>query len=285
MIRFGPAAAPRWFNQDLNRFDQYLDLLAEAGATQLEFVLIPGAHSEEIGRVHLLEPYWTPAVMKANRRGFHVDVHAPLPAQYRMVEWLRDPAGYDSHFTRIARQLLEIEEVQEESPVYVLHAADNLPDVTQTFIAHHLDRLDQIGSDANLAIELRAPNSSDDNRFDRHLNSLIGVLEPIGSDRVGVCWDVAHDWERDSSITPVTTELLRWIRHVHIHDNRLDGHVHAPLDSGVVPWRDALSQLKDAGYAGSVTLEIRYRYASEHGEPWSVLSESLRSVQSTLAGE
>ncbi len=285
MIRFGPAAAPRWFNQDLDRFDQYLDLLAAAGANQLEFVLLPGEQSEELGRVHLLEPLWTGAFDQACARGFHIDIHAPLPAEYRMVEWLRDPIGYDRHFTRIARQLADLETQQDSPPVYVLHAADNLPDVTGAFIDHHLNQIDRAGSKAILAVELRAPNSPADNRFDRHLDSLIRVLEPIGSDRVGVCWDVAHDWERDQTISEITTDVLKWIRHVHIHDNRFDGYVHAPLDTGVVPWRDALLQLKSVGYAGSVTLEIRYRYASEHGEPWSVLNESLRSVQSALAGE
>ena len=42
MIRFGPAASPRWFNQDAGRFNDYADLLKDSGAGAIEFVLLPG---------------------------------------------------------------------------------------------------------------------------------------------------------------------------------------------------------------------------------------------------
>ena len=104
-----------------------------------------------------------------------------------MVEWLRDPTSYDKQFALIARQLADLEEMQGEPPVYVLHAADNLPDVTLAFIDHHRKQLDRVGSTAILAVELRAPNGPGDNRFDRHMEKLIHVLEPIGSEGVGIC--------------------------------------------------------------------------------------------------
>jgi len=43
--------------------------------------------------------------------------------------------------------------------------------------------------------------------------------------------------------------------------------------------------LRAAGWSGSITLEIRYRYAMEQGEPWHVLEQSLRTFQTVLAEE
>ena len=37
--------------------------------------------------------------------------------------------------------------------------------------------------------------------------------------------------------------------------------------------------LRKAGWAGSVTLEIRYRLANDVGDPWTVLAESVRRAK------
>ena len=65
----------------------------------------------------------------------------------------------------------------------------------------------------------------------------------------------------------------------------VDGAVHAPLTRDRVQWQDAVAALRTGQWQGSITLEIRYRYAAEEGEPWNVLEESLRTFQTVLAGE
>jgi hypothetical protein len=46
-----------------------------------------------------------------------------------------------------------------------------------------------------------------------------------------------------------------------------------------------VEQLKDSGWSGAITLEIRYRYAIEQGEPWRVLAESFERVNRVLTKE
>jgi sugar phosphate isomerase/epimerase len=116
---------------------------------------------------------------------------------------------------------------------------------------------------------------------------LLSLVEPFDDRYAGICWDVAHDWENDLShgraITEPDASFLARVAHVHIHDSAPDGSVHYPLGDGGVPWRGHLATLASAGYAGSVIMEIRYRYALAVGEPWHVLRDSYRAAESELA--
>lgn len=75
------------------------------------------------------------------------------------------------------------------------------------------------------------------------------------------------------------------VRHVDVHDGDHDGTVRHQLLRDLVPWEAQLGAMVDAGYAGSAILEIRYRYASEIGEPWAVLAESYRQVVALIDGD
>ncbi|MQB01562.1 MAG: TIM barrel protein [Actinobacteria bacterium] len=47
------------------------------------------------------------------------------------------------------------------------------------------------------------------------------------------------------------------LAHVHVSDNRGGAEdLHLPLGAGTVDWRSAIRTLKEAGYAGTVTLEV-----------------------------
>ena len=285
MIRFGPAAAPRWFNQDLALLDQYLDLIEDEGGSAIEFVVLPGRGTEELGRVHLLESIARPALDRAQARGLRVNLHAPLTSEFRITEWAANRASYRDRFAWVVELLLVAEDRQPDPPRLVVHAAAGRPQLTASYLEWLAGELTQARSAVQTAVELRGPANGTDGNFDRSLETLAEFIGSIGRDKVGICWDVAHDWEHGGGIAELNPDLLRLINHVHIHDNRPSGEVHAPLDSGSVPWRDALRQLIDAQWDGSVTLEIRYRYAAEQGEPWDVLRASLRAARAVLAGE
>jgi sugar phosphate isomerase/epimerase len=285
LIRFGPAAAPRWFNQDLARFEQYLDLIVEEGGSAIEFVVLPGSGTEELGRVHLLGPVASEAVALAQARGLQVNLHAPLTPEFRITEWAADRASYRERFARVI-ELLHVAEVgQSDPPRLVIHAAAGRPALTSEYLEWLAGELTRAHSAAGISVELRGPSSGADRDFDRSLSTLRDFVESLGTGRIGICWDIAHDWEHGGGIAELSPGLLRQINHIHIHDNRPTGEVHAPLDSGSVPWRFALRQLGDAQWSGSITLEIRYRYALEQGEPWDVLRASLRAARAVLAGE
>ena len=86
-------------------------------------------------------------------------------------------------------------------------------------------------------------------RFDRSIESLASFLTEPDLPRIGMCWDVAHDWESGGRITALT-------RH-----GRCTGSTTCtsttvapmprcmrPSTRGSVPWREAVAALKDVGW-------------------------------------
>ena len=282
MIRFGPAAAPRWFDQSLDRFEAYLALLKRSGASAIEFVLLPGAGSEELGRAHVLEPQWASFTKAARHSGLTINFHAPLPAQFRLAHWQMDQDAYMAGFRPVLNFVDSVGTSQDAPGILVMHGAAEGPDVTAGFLDAILA---SSTSSRRIAIELRAATGGDDIRFDRDLGSLAEFVSGYGDPRVGICWDIAHDWERDGMVAVPDDRTLSMISHIHVHDSHPDGFVHAPLGAGHIPWQGALKDVARRGWNGSVTLEIRYRYASEIGEPWSVLEASLSAVRNVLLEE
>jgi sugar phosphate isomerase/epimerase len=285
LIRYGPAGAPRWFNQDVALLDHYLDLIALDGGSAIEFVVLPGPGTEELGRVHLLGPIAPLAIARAQAKGLIVNLHAPLTPEFRVAEWARDRSSYREQFSALIDLLRVTESGQPEPPTLVIHAAAGRPDQTADYLEWLAGALSGAHSAARIAVELRGPAKGTSRQFDRSLETLAAFVDTLGDDRIGICWDVAHDWENGAGIAELDSGLLRCINHVHIHDNRPTGEVHAPLGTGAVPWRDALRQLNEAQWSGSVTLEIRYRYARELGDPWDILRASLQAARAVLAGE
>jgi sugar phosphate isomerase/epimerase len=285
VIRYGPAASPRWFNQDPERFNDYAGLLRDCGASAIEFVLLPGTGNEELGRFHLLEGDWEWAFARSHAAGFVVNVHAPLPSEYRMAEWENDRQEYQRRIARVLGGLRLAEEISGQSPVLVVHAAANDPQTSRDALTWMRSELERLNSRARIAVELRAPSISSHGSFDRNLQDLGEFVRDLGDANTGICWDIAHDWEIGGSISVVQTTMLAQIFHVHLHDSHGGHGVHAPLDSGAIPWRSALDQLKIVGWDGSITLEIRYRYASEIGDPWEVLRANLNAIHSSLMEE
>jgi sugar phosphate isomerase/epimerase len=145
--------------------------------------------------------------------------------------------------------------------------------------------LDRQNSCAKIALELRAPSVSSHGSFDRNLQHLSEFIDEVGDAGIGICWDIAHDWETGGSISQLDPSTLAQVVHVHVHDSHGNHGVHAPLDSGAIPWRGALEQLQVGRWHGSITLEIRYRYAIEIGEPWAVLRTNLTAIRSLLLEE
>jgi sugar phosphate isomerase/epimerase len=103
---------------------------------------------------------------------------------------------------------------------------------------------------------------------------------------VGICWDVANYFGGGLDKAMPTPAEVQSINHVHVHDRHPGGAgFHAPLGSDGILWRQAIQHLRTAGWSGAITLEIRYRYALERADPWSVLADSLDQVRETLIEE
>ena len=94
----------------------------------------------------------------------------------------------------------------------------------------------------------------------RHFNSvaqLAPLLDPLPE--LGLHLDIGHANLQVSQNT--TGELVsrygKRIRHVHLHDNKAGcADLHLPLGAGTLDTQTALSELKSAGYDGTITLEV-----------------------------
>lgn len=293
MIQFGPAAAPRWFEQRLDRLDAYLDHLVAHGASSIEFIVHGGLPGLETERVHLSQPFWRPAIAAAQSRGLDVHLHAPLTPDYRLGGWNFDRDALLARFGPITDLLVDIDRNQARPPVLVLHAANvdegshlNGEQVTSAFLSSLALVLRSHQTDARIAIESRLRTEPGDVRFDRRLSSLASFIGDLELSNVGICWDVANHLGSATGERLPTPEVLGRVDHVHLHDRHLgSGGFHAPLRDDGLPWRQAIRHLRTAGWSGTVTLEIRYRYALEQGDPWRVLGDSLDRARTALIEE
>ena len=50
--------------------------------------------------------------------------------------------------------------------------------------------------------------------------------------------------------------LKRSVHHVHLHDNDGRSDLHLPPGAGTIDWAAVVLALKDAGYDGTITLEV-----------------------------
>jgi sugar phosphate isomerase/epimerase len=281
----GNAAAPRWWEQDPARFDQYLKFLVGAGATSIEFVLHRGAIDPRGGRVHVLENDWLPFARQAQSLGLACQLHASLDRRFDLSRWPNDRTGLQADYLPLLTAARQIAGGQAMPVAYVLHGTSSASDPNddgdegaKQFFDWAANEL--AGAGVVLCPELRPARDPSDRRWDRSRASLAKFVAELDHLGVGICWDLGHDWENrrldaDWSAIPDEAFLSR-VRHVHLHGIGSDGALHQPLGAGGVPWAAQLRALADRGYGGAATLEIRYRYALAVGEPWTVLAASYR---------
>jgi sugar phosphate isomerase/epimerase len=290
-VRIGNAAAPRWFDCSLDRLDEYIVFLQACGATSTELVLHHGPADDWIARGHVLEADWFPVIGRFQDAGIVCHVHAPLHPRFGFDRWTNDPLLSASEWRPLLRVLVQLAERQREPTTLVVHAASSNSDegTRATVEALHwlLAELGGLSENVRIGIELRRPASPDDARIDRSRESLVAFVARQRDKRVGICWDIANDWQsatmRALPLTVPDSSFLRLVNHVHLHDaGAPDEVVHHPLSLERVPWRPMLGALIGQGFAGAVTMEIRYRHALDRGKPWPVLADSYRRLRSFL---
>jgi len=290
-VRIGNAAAPRWFDCSLDRLDAYIAFLQACGATSTELVLHHGPADDWIARVHVLEADWFPVIQRFQDAGIDCHVHAPLHPRFGFDRWTNDPFLFASEWRPLLRVLVQLAERQREPTTLVVHAASSNSDegTRATVEALHwlLAELGGLSENVRIGIELRRPASTDDARIDRSRESLVEFVARQRDKRVGICWDIANDWQsaaiRAVPLTVPDASFLRLVNHVHLHDaGASDDAVHHPLNLERVPWRPMVEALIGQGFADAVTMEIRYRHALDQGDPWLVMADSYQRLRSSL---
>ncbi len=292
-VLLGNAGSPRWYAGPERSFSTYLDMLEKVGATSTEIVLHHGPYDERTARVHVIDPDWESTVEAYHRRGMAIQLHVSLDQRFATSRWRVDREGLKSEYEPIISLALSAVERQERLSLVIHGASDpnvTLPqneDATLGLIDWLADRFEDERASISVALELGAAKPGRETAAARSRDSVLRIVRRAASSAAGICWDVAHDIENSSdeldwSIDPGRDFLAR-VRHVHLHDVDDQGMAHYPLLLGTVPYKAQLDALLRSQPLPSMTMEVRWICASRLGEPWEVLIQSYRAVQSKLA--
>jgi len=116
---------------------------------------------------------------------------------------------------------------------------------------------------------------------------LRSLLEKIGSESLGVLWDVHHPYRFfGESVQTTYGNLKPFIRHIHVKDSvREKGIVRYRMTGqGDVPVFDAVTTLKNGGYDGFVMLEWVRRWDAGLEEPGIVLPHFINEMKRHMMG-
>lgn len=288
-VRIGNAGAPRWYDLSQRRLDDYIEQLIAWGATSTELVLHHGEADERVARVHVLADDWDRVFARYLAHGIVCHVHAPLHPRFKLDRWRSDRAALQAEWTPILDAVADFSERQGEESILVIHGA-GVRDTTSHFLEWAARELIARGSGGLISLELRRPRVATDDGFDRNRGAIEAFVRGLGNERVGICWDIGHDWEahtlhRETMHAP-GDEFTKLVNHVHLHDAGVESDdVHFPLQSGRIHWTEPLGHLLHSGYRGAITLEVRYRFAQSMGEPWSVLGGTYELLRSYLVSQ
>lgn len=121
------------------------------------------------------------------------------------------------------------------------------------------------------------------------------LLERIGLDSVGCCWDVKHTWWHAKEFAETTwPRIKRWVRNTHWKDacrhRGTDGGFKSalkfqgmlvPLGEGIIPVADALDLLTADGYNNWFTFEWEKHWHPHIKEPEEAFPAFVRFMRST----
>jgi sugar phosphate isomerase/epimerase len=116
------------------------------------------------------------------------------------------------------------------------------------------------------------------------IRRFLDLCEEIGSPDLGLNFDTGHAWACRELVPLLPFELRTRIFGTHLGDNRSTDNLKLPLGQGTIPWAALLRNLRAAGYAGSLDIEIgcpagevehHYRQGLEH----------LQTLVDTLKGD
>lgn len=292
-IRVGSAASPRWWGVALTGLDDFIARLHSWGATHAELVLHHGPADDAIARVHILEPEWSEVSNRVIAAGMTCSVHGPLHPRFSLRRWRPSRAEIEAGFLPVLAHAQSIAQAQGEACVVVIHAANERgqgPAInrnsTLDFLAWASELIATRFPDVGIAVELRHSEDASGDRVDTSRSGILDLVAGAESRSIGICWDFGHDWENsptepDWTVEPSAAFLDRVI-HVHAHDAGPNTLVHYPIASGKVPILRMLAALRRAAWSGAVTLEIRYRYASELGDPHDQMRRSYFAIRSMI---
>ena len=139
-------------------------------------------------------------------------------------------------------------------------------------------------SDLRFALENNNPTEANVIKIGVTREEVLELVSDFNSPRLGICWDMGHDYlaHRDDKLAP---EWLERIIHVHVHDVDAQENDHFPLVYGKVPHAKWLGALHQVGMKGIVTLELKGGNLKgwQPDEISKALTASIKSIAEEVA--
>lgn len=226
----------------------FLAPLRELGLSILEF------------KVDSLTPDWSRSealIEECEQLGFNLSFHAPHGDGYSLTGFSRGrERGISKRYAPAVDYVVDFADRYGPTTL-VVHGAKGrarrraLRRDTVAFARWLLGRSVNLRIAIEVRIRERGAIKVGDSRAE-----LVELVSELDSERVGICWDMGHDARNDSGFNGIDDSFLSSVTHVHVHDMSPDGRDHCPLLFDNVPYQHCLTLLLEAGYQGSVVLEI-----------------------------
>ena len=110
------------------------------------------------------------------------------------------------------------------------------------------DFLQEVPPDFVLALE---------NVMEPSPDTLVSIAAGVDDPRLGLCLDVGHANTCVSRTPPLDwiAPMAPYLRHVHLHNNRGQDDLHAPLDEGTVPMQEIIDAVLERSPRATFTIE------------------------------
>lgn len=108
-----------------------------------------------------------------------------------------------------------------------------------------------------LGIGIVFENTPEEGSFGGRHEHLIALCDSLDGLPAGVCWDVGHAHIQGLDQRRAIVSLGNRLKCLHIQDNDGRSDQHTAPSYGTVRWNQVLTGLREAGYAGDLTLEAQ----------------------------
>ena len=233
-----------------------LDVFTRAGAQGVE-LFAARQHFDYTSRPHIRElAEWFSA---NSTEAF--SMHAPLWSDTEMGRG-GSPAVNVIHPEKSRRidamdEIKRALEVAETLPFrfLILHLGEREDTWGPRALEHSITALEHLRAFANpLGVKLLVENLQGDVA---RPSNLVEILTTGHFQDIGVCLDVGHAHLGDG-VASALSEVNRYVRSSHLHDNKGDKDTHLWPGDGTIHWDETLGGLKAAPQAPAGVLEIHY---------------------------
>lgn len=240
---------PRW--SSIDQLPEFLNAFKAAGLTTLEFELDQ----------HL--PDWSsvPGLMSAcYDLGFELCFHAPYRHPNGISGFTSEKRSEIlSNYTPMLKLAQDWANRSHKDLNIVVHGAKSstrgyelIKEDTSRFLEWCLGEFPGL----NFAFEVAGPSENGEIKIGGDRNGVWEMVRSFDHPRLGICWDMGHDYLNGSIDLP-ESEWLEKVIHVHVHDVDDQGVDHYPMVFGKVPYRRWLPALRNCEMKGIITLEIK----------------------------